>query len=142
MLCVLALVIVSSSACEKPPLLQLLLRTRTLVFVACAAWMTKSTALIESASVPLPIESRNFDAIILVVQFTPTTPRALLPSAPIVPATCVPWPLSSHTSTTSHVLVIALKPCVPAGQVIVVPAMVTLNDAVAVQMFAARSGCV
>ena len=28
-------------------------------------------------------------------QVTPTTPMPLLPTAPIVPAVCVPWPLSS-----------------------------------------------
>ena len=36
----------------------------------------------------------------------------------------------------------ALKPCVPAGQVIVCPPMVTVNCDGADQTFAARSGCV
>src|SRR5262245_64953673 len=138
----LALLISSSSACEKPPLLQLFDSTRTLAPVAAAAWITNSIALIESASVPLPVASRNLDAMMLVVQLTPTTPVPLLPSAPMVPATCVPWPLSSKTSSMPQDFVIALKPCVPTGQLIVWPAMTTENGAGADQLFAARSGCV
>src|SRR5438093_1329509 len=100
--------------------------------------MTKSIASIASAIVPVPAVLRAFDAMMLVVQFTPTTPRLLLPTAPIVPETCVPWPLSSRGS---HVLVIALKPCAPAGHVIVWPPMTTLKENGADQTFAARSGC-
>src|SRR5262245_15592096 len=136
MLLVFALLISSSRACEKPPLLQLFDRILTFAPVAAEAWMTNSSALIASAVVPVPLASRNFDAMIRVVQLTPTTPLPLLPRAPIVPDTCVPWPLSSHGS---HVLVIALKPCVPAGQVMSWPLMVTLNAAGAVQMFPTRS---
>src|SRR6267378_549270 len=77
--------------------------------------------------------------MMLAVQFTPTTPRVLLPAAPMVPDTCVPWPLSSRGS---QVLVIALKPCVPAAQVIVRPAIVTVKDVGADQTFALRSACV
>src|SRR4051794_2943576 len=33
--------------------------------------------------------------MILTVQLMPATPTPLLPAAPIVPATCVPWPWSS-----------------------------------------------
>ena len=33
--------------------------------------------------------------MMLAVQFTPATPAPLLPTAPMVPATCVPWSLSS-----------------------------------------------
>src|SRR5438128_9277623 len=98
-----------------------------------------SIALIALATVPLPVASRNFDAIMLAVQFTPTTPRLLLPTAPIVPATCEPCPLSSYGS---HVFVIALNPCVPAAHVIVRPPTVTVNAAGADQTFGARSECV
>src|SRR5436190_24355918 len=98
-----------------------------------------SIALIASATVPDPVALSDLDAMMLVVQFTPTTPRVLLPTAPIVPATCVPWPWSSKGS---QVLVIALKPCVPAPHVIVWPPMLTLKGAGADQTFAARSGCV
>ena len=34
--------------------------------------------------------------MILTFQFTPTTPTPLLPTAPIVPETCVPWLWSSN----------------------------------------------
>ncbi|MEJ7680209.1 MAG: hypothetical protein WKG06_20610 [Segetibacter sp.] len=50
---------------------------------------------------PLPVESMNFAAITSTVQFTPTRPTALLPIAAMVPATCVPWPLSSNGSFVS-----------------------------------------
>src|SRR2546422_5971773 len=100
--------------------------------------MTNSIALIASTSVPVPSALKAFDAMMLAVQFTPTTPRLLLPTAPIVPETCVPWPLSSGGS---HVFVIALKPCVPAAQVIVWPPLTTEKDVGADQTFAARSGC-
>src|SRR2546428_9968492 len=98
--------------------------------------MTNSIALIELASGPVPSASRNFDAMRLAVQFPPVGPRLLLPTAPTVPETCDPWPWSSQGS---QVLVIALKPCVPAAHVIVWPPMVTVNDSGADQTFAARS---
>ena len=44
---------------------------------------------------PLPLAPKNFNAMILVVHATPATPMPLFPTAPIVPATWVPWPLSS-----------------------------------------------
>ena len=55
-----------------------------------------STADTASAVVPLPNQSRNLSGMIRTFQFTPATPVALLPSAPIVPATCVPCPWSSN----------------------------------------------
>src|SRR3989442_11233661 len=87
--------------------------------------MTNSIALIELASVPVPSASRNFDAMRLAVQVTPVGPRLLLPTAPTVTETCDPWPWSSQGS---QVLVIALKPCVPAAHVIVWPPLGTGND--------------
>ena len=77
--------------------------------------------------------------MIRVVQFTPTTPSRLLPVAPMVPDTCVPWLWSS---IGSQVRLIALKPCVPAAQVTGVPPTSTVNDEGAVHIFAARSWCV
>jgi hypothetical protein len=50
----------------------------------------KRTAAMASATVPLPVASRNFRPMSLVVQLTPTTPRPSLPDAPMVPATWVP----------------------------------------------------
>src|SRR5262245_10858282 len=97
--------------------------------------MAKSIALIASAVDPDPEESRNFNPMMRVVQFTPTTPAPLFPTAPMVPDVCVPWPWSS---IGLHENVIALKPCDPAGQVIeriVVPGNVTVNCDGAVHMF-------
>ncbi len=44
---------------------------------------------------PFPSTFKNFPAIIFTFQFTPVTPAALLPAAPMMPATRVPCPLSS-----------------------------------------------
>src|SRR5437773_1983382 len=98
--------------------------------------MVNSIASIAPAVDPLPLASRNFAPMMLAIQFTPTTPDPLLPRAPIVPDTCDPWSLSSRGL---HVLVMALKPCVPAAQLIV-PPMLTVNAVGADQTFAARSG--
>ena len=46
-----------------------------------------------SAFVPLPPPFSTRSGIRWTFQFTPATPIPLLPRAPIVPATCVPWPL-------------------------------------------------
>src|SRR5436309_13690058 len=104
--------------------------------------MTNSIASIASESVPLPLASKTFEAMMLAVQFTPTTPRPLLPTAPIVPETCVPWPLSSAGLQENA---IALNPCEPAGHVIVLAddpePQVTVKAVGAVHMLAARSGC-
>ena len=43
----------------------------------------------------MPSLLRNFKAMIETDQLTPATPWPLLPTAPIVPETCVPWLLSS-----------------------------------------------
>ena len=94
-------------------------------------------ALIASAVVPLPLASRNFTPMMLAVQLTPTTPTPLPPSAPIVPDTCVPWPLSSIGSQS---FVIALNPRLYCGQEIVWPPMVTLKVPAACHTFATRSG--
>src|SRR5262249_23351371 len=136
MLFALALLISSSSPCEKPPMLQLADSTRTLAPVAAPAWITNWIASMASATVPTPVASRNFAAIIVAVQLTPATPLPLFPTAPIVPATCVPWPLSSYGS---HVRVMALKPCVPMSQWIGWPPIVTVNGIGADHTFAAGS---
>ena len=82
----------------------------------------------------------------LAVQLTPTTPIPLFPTAPMVPAVCVPCPASSIGLHIAAVLLaanaIALKPWLPAGQVALCPPRVTVNAEGADHMFAARSGCV
>src|SRR5258706_15238530 len=100
--------------------------------------MANSIPLIASEVLPLPPELRNLMVMMLAVQLPPTTPMVLLPFAPMVPDVCVPWLLSS---IGSHVLRIALKPCVPAAQVIVDPPMVTVKLDGADQTLAARSWC-
>src|SRR6266481_614793 len=94
----LALLISFKSDCEKqldPEQPQLFESTRTLAEPvappnATLAWIVNSIALIAFAVVPEPVESKNLEPMILAVQFTPTTPRLLLPRAPMVPETCVP----------------------------------------------------
>ena len=41
------------------------------------------------------IWSKLLTGMIWTFQFTPATPKPLLPLAPMMPATCVPWPLRS-----------------------------------------------
>ena len=101
--------------------------------------MVNSIALMASEASPRPGAVRNFAPIMLAVQFTPTTPTPLFPTAPIVPETWVPWPLSSRGS---HKLVMALNPWLPAGQTMGSPPMFTMKVLGADQTFAAKSGCV
>jgi len=51
---------------------------------------TYSRQSIASAVVPEPVAPRNLHARSRMAQLTPTTPTALFPTAPIVPATWVP----------------------------------------------------
>src|SRR5438552_8632424 len=81
--------------------------------------------------------SMNLQASKLTFQFTPDMPKPLFPVAPIMPATCVPW---NTSSIGSQLLVTALKPCVPAGQLMLTPLIVCENDVGADQIFAASRG--
>ena len=47
---------------------------------------------------PLPEALRNLSTTSLPRHTTPLTPSPLLPTAAMVPAVCVPWPLSSNGS--------------------------------------------
>ena len=133
----------SRSAWENPAPLQLFDRTRMSAppdaANACLAPIANSMPLIASAIEPPPSALRNLMPMIRVVQFTPATPSWLLPTAPMVPATCVPWLWSSIGSQVRRM---ALKPWVPAAQVTGTPPTLTVNAAGAVQMLAARSSCV
>src|SRR6185503_13533090 len=106
------------SAAEGALLAQLFDSTRRLAaFVAANAALTctaKSNPATTSETVPDPEARNTLMAIIEAIQFTPATPIALFPLAPIVPAACVPWEWSS---IGSQVRATALKPCVPAAQV-------------------------
>jgi hypothetical protein len=53
--------------------------------------------VISSDVTPLPSAARNLSAINWTVQATPETSMPLLPTAPIVPETCVPWPALSSS---------------------------------------------
>jgi hypothetical protein len=57
-------------------------------------------AAIAALVVPLPLAPRNLSPISDTFQATPATPTPLFPTAPIVPATCVPWPWSSNGSAS------------------------------------------
>ena len=70
--------------------------------------MRYSTHCIASAVDPLPPEFRNLHPIMETSQLTPVTPRLLSPTAPIVPAVCVPWPWSSIRFPSFE---IAFQPC-------------------------------
>jgi hypothetical protein len=81
--------IVSRSACETSPPPHELFRIGTPFARAYRI------ALIASSVVPEPSAPKNFSGMIRELHVTPATPRALLPVAATVPATCVPCPLSS-----------------------------------------------
>src|SRR5262245_51701533 len=136
-----AWLIASRSAADQEPPPQLAESTRTFAPAvpakAALMSMANSMALMASEVLPEPLESRNLTAMMLAVQLTPATPLPLLPTAPIVPATWVPWLLSSRGK---QLLLMALKPWVPAGHETVKPPMFTLNAVGADQMLAARSG--
>src|SRR3954447_10301401 len=65
----------------------------TILAPSCTAYSIASTA---PAVPPRPRESRNFTDMTDAFQQMPDTPAALLPTAAMMPATCVPWPLSSR----------------------------------------------
>ena len=76
---------------------------------------------------PLPLASMNRRAMMRVRWAIPVTPTPLFPVAPMVPATWVPWPLSSIGLAS---LLLKSYPCRP----LVAPSMVFVH------MFAAKSG--
>src|SRR5258706_12259003 len=93
-----ALLISSRSAWEKQdehPHDALITRRLT---PACLAETPQSIAEIAPSTVPEREASRNFRAISETDQFTPATPTPLLPTAPMIPATCEPLPLSPFGS--------------------------------------------
>src|SRR5262249_2194436 len=101
--------------------------------------MRNSMAATASVVEPPPLLPRNLLPMIEPTRLTPETPAPLFPDAPMMPDTCVPCPASS---IGSHVLLIALNPCVPSAHVICCPSMFTTNEVGADQIFPARSGCV
>ena len=138
---VFACPIAVSIACEFPPPPQLLFNTRMLASVGNCAFncTAKLIAKIAFDVLPLPSAARNFNGNTIPVQLIPVTPLPLFPAPAIVPATCVPCPLSSMGI---HVFVIALKPRVPAAQVTVPVPNATVNSRGALHTFADKSGCV
>ncbi len=79
-----------------------------------AYWMALAISDSHPPSLPDPLASRTFKAISLTLQQTPATPLALFPTAPIVPAQCVPCPASSSgilsAFTKSQPLVSSMYP--------------------------------
>ena len=82
----------SSSVREYGPPPQELLVTRMPMRVA---YWSASTA---PETGPLPPAPRNLSTTIFACQTTPETPSPLFPTAAMMPAVCVPWPLSSRGS--------------------------------------------
>src|SRR5271165_1223460 len=79
----------SISACEKLWLPKLALSTPAPWAMAYS--MQGSSAVVD----PAPVPSMNSSSISCTDQATPQTPRLLLPTAPTIPDTCVPWPAVS-----------------------------------------------
>ncbi len=52
---------------------------------------------------PVPLRPMNFNGINCTFQATPAMPRPLLPTAPMMPATCEPWPCRSEGSPAAAV---------------------------------------
>ena len=84
----------SSRAWENPTPPQLLLVAMILTPRSFMSF-TYSRQSIASLVGPDPEAFRNLHAMRRTVQLTPTTPTPLFPTAPIVPATWLPWSLSS-----------------------------------------------
>src|SRR5437762_2337810 len=59
---------------------------------------------------PLPVESRTLTGMIGDENATPATPTPLFVAAPTMPATCVPWPLSSAAELATQVPVRQFAP--------------------------------
>src|SRR5438105_8319950 len=52
---------------------------------------------------PEPLEASTFTGTTVDVKDVPATPSALFVEAAAIPATCVPWPLSSSPVSETHV---------------------------------------
>src|SRR4051812_13044972 len=82
------------SACPVPPRLMLATETSLVGSESVRVLVAQSIPQITCDDVPLPCAFRTLAAKSLVPGATPTTPDPLF-RAPIVPATWLPWPLSS-----------------------------------------------
>mmetsp|Transcript_35718 Transcript_35718/g.63688 ORF Transcript_35718/g.63688 Transcript_35718/m.63688 type:complete len:231 (-) Transcript_35718:724-1416(-) len=69
----------------------------TVAFICTAYAMPRMAALWK----PAPASSMNLRHIIFTLGASPVTPTVLFTTAPMVPATWLPWPLSSVTSPVS-----------------------------------------
>src|SRR5262249_53238042 len=70
-----------------------------LMLITFALFLTpKFRAAISLALVHRPTVLQARSAMSFAFQQTPVVPRPLFPTAPIVPETCVPWPLRSRGS--------------------------------------------
>ena len=101
---------------------------------------TYSRQSIASAVVPEPEALRNLHAMRRTVQLTPTTPRPLFPTAPIVPATWVPWWLSSMGSESLLAVSMPKQSSICPFPSSSIPLL--LQSGSLRNMFADRSGCV
>ena len=60
------------------------------ILIFFALWADKGLGFVFAGFVPNPLEEMNFSGTRRTFHATPVTPNALSPTAPIVPATCVP----------------------------------------------------
>ena len=117
--------IASISAWEAPWLPKLALSALTLWAIAYS--MQGSSAEVD----PEPVASMNLSSISCTVHATPVTPRLLLPTAPTIPDTCVPWPTSS---VGGPLMFTALSPLVLSVSLIVLGS----SEAYDIVVFGAR----
>ena len=83
----------SESACEKAVPLNVAESLTTRMFTpACLAATSHCRAAISPLVSPAAWELSHLTGRSVVCQFIPATPVALLPTAPMIPATWVPWP--------------------------------------------------
>ena len=73
-------------------------------------WTAHAMPFAIDAYEPDPFESSALTGMIGDEYATPATPTPLFVAAPAMPATCVPWPLSSAPGPATHVSVALTQP--------------------------------
>ena len=87
-------------------------------FAATTKSMPRIMSLV-SALPPKMLDEKTLTAIMRTFQFIPATPRALFPTAPIMPATCVPCPSTSPMRLISCIVPESMYHCSSSSPCIV-----------------------